>query len=45
MGRKREEHPNEIPPELEHLYDPDEVFRTEATPEQVAEALFPKPRD
>lgn len=32
-----------IPPELEELYDPDEVFEIDATPEELAEALF-KPK-
>ncbi len=29
-----------IPPELEHLYDPDEVFRFDCTPEELADAVL-----
>lgn len=32
--------PEEPPPELEDLYDPDEVFTFEGTPEDLANALF-----
>ena len=29
----------DVPPELEHLYGPDEVFKVDASPEQAASAL------
>ena len=32
--------PDELPEELEHLYDPDEVFTFEGTSEELAAALF-----
>ncbi len=32
--------PEEPPPELEDLYDPDEVFQFDGTPENLADALF-----
>lgn len=32
--------PEESPPELDELYDPDEVFTFEGTPEDLADALF-----
>ena len=31
---------DELPEELEELYDPDEVFKIDATPEALAEALL-----
>ena len=31
--------PDELPPELEGFYDPDETFKIDATPEEVARAL------
>lgn len=31
---------DELPEELEDLYDPDEVFQIDATPEELAESLF-----
>lgn len=36
--------PEEPPPEMEDLYDPDEVFIFEGTPEDLADALFGKAR-
>ncbi len=39
MERKRKQ-ADELPEELEDAYDPDEVFKFDATPEEVAEALF-----
>lgn len=39
MAPEDETGPDELPPELEDLHDPDEVFRIDATPEQIAEAL------
>ena len=42
MRRKRKKQLEEdpIPSELKHLYDPDEVFHFDCTPEELAEALF-----
>ena len=31
---------DEIPEELEDQYDPDEVFKIDASPEELADALF-----
>ena len=31
---------DEMPPELESAYDPDEVFTFDGTPEDLADALF-----
>ena len=31
---------DEMPEELEDQYDPDEVFKIDATPEELADALF-----
>ena len=42
MEKKPED---EIPPELEDQYDPDEVFEIDATPEELADALFKKPKN
>ena len=41
MSSEYDNQPEEdpIPPELEHLYDPYEVFKIDATPEEVAQAL------
>lgn len=35
---------DELPEELEDAYDPEEVFEFDATPEELADALFKKDR-
>ena len=32
--------PDDIPPEIENLYDPDEVFHFDCTPEELADAVL-----
>lgn len=34
-----------LPEELEDAYDPDEVFEFDATPEELADALFKSDRE
>ena len=37
--KMKPEDPDELPPELEELYDPDETFKINATPEEAARVL------